>query len=234
MAIEAARAGKGIILEKPMALNGEELDELVRTLEETKVPFMVGFNRRFSPHMQRAAKLTKDRQNPMVVNYRMNAGFIPRDSWIQTGEGGGRNIGEACHLYDLFTFLTGAEAVEVSAQAIRPRTEQYLKNDNFSATVSFADGSVCNLIYTAIGSRDIPKELMDIYVDGKILQLNDYRNLKVFGSSAKGVETSTVQKGQLEELKEFAKAVREGDGYPIPLWQMVQTTKISFMVETAL
>ncbi len=75
---------------------------------------------------------------------------------------------------------------------------------------------------------------MDIYVDGKILQLNDYRNLKVFGSSAKGVETSTVQKGQLEELKEFAKAVREGDGYPIPLWQMVQTTKISFMVETAL
>jgi predicted dehydrogenase/threonine dehydrogenase-like Zn-dependent dehydrogenase len=234
MATEAARAGKGIILEKPMALDEEELDELVKALEETKVPFMVGFNRRFSPCMQRAIELTKDRQNPMVVNYRMNAGFIPRDSWVQGAEGGGRNIGEACHIYDLFTALTGAEAVEVSAHGITPKTEQYLKNDNFSATISFADGSVCNLIYTAIGSKDVPKELMDIYVDGKVLQMHDYKTLKVFGSSAKGVETTTVQKGQMEELKEFAKAVREGGGYPIPLWQMVQATKISFIVESAI
>ena len=95
LAIEAARAGKAIFLEKPMALNQEELDKLVAVLKETKVPFMVGFNRRFSPAAVRVKAFIQNRQNPIIVNYRVNAGHIPPDHWIHGEEGGGRIIGEA-------------------------------------------------------------------------------------------------------------------------------------------
>jgi predicted dehydrogenase/threonine dehydrogenase-like Zn-dependent dehydrogenase len=231
MAIDAARAGKAVFVEKPMALGKDELDELVRALEETKVPFLVGFNRRFSPHVRRIKELTDKRLNPLIINYRMNAGFIPKDNWIQTQEGGGRNIGEACHIYDLFNYFTGSEVESVGASSITPKTEQYLRNDNFIATLKYKDGSVCNLLYTAIGSKDVSKEQMDVYVDGKIIQLDDYKKTTVHGAGVKGLETAIAQKGQFEELQEFGASIKNGDGYPIPLWQMVQATDISFEVE---
>lgn len=232
MAIEATRAGKAVFVEKPMALGQDELDELAKVLEETKVPFLVGFNRRFSPHARRIKELTDKRMNPMIINYRMNAGFIPGDHWVQTTEGGGRNIGEACHIYDLFNYFTGSEADSVSASSITPKTRQYLRNDNFTATVTYKDGSVCNLIYTALGSKDVSKEQMEIYVDGKIIRMDDYKKTTVHGSGTKGVETAMAEKGQMEELRAFAESIRTGDGYPIPLWQLIQATEISFAVES--
>ena len=87
----------------------------------------------------------------------MNAGFIPLDHWVHGPEGGGRNLGEACHIYDLFTALADAEVTGISAQAIKPATAHYGRNDNFVATLSFADGSVANLIYTALGHKAVPK-----------------------------------------------------------------------------
>lgn len=234
MAIDAARAGKAVFVEKPMALGKEELDELVRVLEGTKVPFLAGFNRRFSPHARRIKELTDKRLNPLVINYRMNAGFIPKDHWIQTTEGGGRNIGEACHIYDLFDYFTGSEVESVNASSITPRTEQYLRNDNFIATIKYTDGSVCNLIYTALGAKDVSKEQMDVYLDGKIIQLEDYKRTSIRGAKVKGLETAMAQKGQFEELKEFGESIKNGNGYPIPLWQMVQATEISFEVEKML
>lgn len=234
MAIDAAKAGKAVFVEKPMALRKEELDELVRVLEETKVPFLVGFNRRFSPYAKKIRELTDRRMNPMIINYRMNAGFIPADNWIQTAEGGGRNIGEACHLYDLFNYFTGSEPESVSASSITPKTGQYLRTDNFTATVKYKDGSVCNLVYTALGSKDVSKEQMDIYVDGKVLRMDDYRKLTIHGAGSRGIETAIAEKGQFEELREFAESIKSGKGYPIPLWQMVQATEISFEVERML
>src|SRR4030042_5768472 len=125
IAIEAARAGKAIFLEKPMALNEKELSELVKELEIANVPFMVGFNRRFSPFTSRIKKIIDSRINPLIINYRINAGYIQKESWIQTDEGGGRNIGEACHIYDLFNYLAGSEVHAINAMAISPKTEQY-------------------------------------------------------------------------------------------------------------
>ncbi len=232
MAVDAAKAGKAVFVEKPMALTKEKLDELVHALEETKVPFLVGFNRRFSPHVSRIKEFTDKRLNPLIINYRMNAGFIPPDHWVQTAEGGGRNIGEACHIYDLFNCLTGSEVENVSACSISPKTGQYLRNDNFSATVKYKDGSVCNLIYTALGSKDVSKEQMDVYVDGKIITMDDYKKVTVFGSRTKGLDTSVPEKGQLEELREFAASIKNGDGYPIPLWQLIQATEIALAVES--
>jgi predicted dehydrogenase len=170
----------------------------------------------------------------MIIDYRMNAGFISKDHWVQGEEGGGRNIGEACHIYDLFNYFTDSEVESISAHSIDPANEQYLRNDNFVAAIKYKDGSVCNLIYTALGSKDVSKEQMEIYVDGKIIQMDDYKRLRIYGISSKGLETKISEKGQFEEMKGFAQSIKDGDGYPIPLWQMVQATEISFEVEDLL
>lgn len=234
MAIVAAKAGKAVFVEKPMALNRQELRKLVETLEETKSSFMVGFNRRFSPYAQSIKEIVKHRLNPMIINYRTNAGFIPKEHWVHTEEGGGRNIGEACHIYDLFNFLTESEVDSISASSIDPKSEQYARNENFAAIIKYKDGSVCNLIYTALGTYKVSKEQMEIYVDGKIIYLDNYKRLKIFGARIKGMETRTQQKGLCEQLIEFARDVKEGNGYTIPLWQLVQATEVSFEVEEKL
>lgn len=234
IAVEAAKAGKAVFVEKPMAVNKDQLYELVKVLEETKIPFTVGFNRRFSPFVARVKNIVNDRTNPMIVNYRMNAGYIPLEHWVHTEEGAGRNIGEACHIYDLFNFLTDCQAESVSAFSIEPKTEQYGKNDNFVATIKYKDGSVCNLIYTALGTNQDSKEQMDIYVDGKIIRLDDYKKLELLGTTIKPKETKEMEKGYQEELVAFAKAIQQGDGYSIPLWQLIQATEISFEIEEML
>jgi len=148
-AIQAIRAGKAVFLEKPMALNQAELNELVTVLKDTGVPFTVGFNRRFSPAAIRAKELIEQRTNPLIVVYRVNAGYIPLDNWVHGEEGGGRIIGEACHMFDLFNYFTGAEVESIEVSAISPATEHISSRDNFVATLKYTDGSVCTLIYTA-------------------------------------------------------------------------------------
>ena len=115
--------------------------------------------------------------------------------------------------------------------SITLETEQYARNENFVATIKYKDGSICNLIYTALGTKEVSKEKMEIYVDGKIICLDDYKKLEFFGAKIKGIETKTQEKGHYEELADFAKSIKGGNGYPIPLWQLIQATEVSFEVE---
>jgi len=229
-AIQAAKAGKAIFLEKPMALNQAELDKLVAVLQETGVPFMVGFNRRFSPAARRAKEIIAGRQNPLMILYRMNAGYLPPDHWTQTEEGGGRIIGEACHIFDLFQYLIDAPVVEVSATAINPQSEHVLAGDNVSVTLRYADGSVATLLYTALGSPDFSKEYMELYVDGKVLVLDDYRALRVYGAAMKGWVTSVQDKGHLEELRSFAACLLSPEVRFTVLKSTSEITRASFLV----
>jgi predicted dehydrogenase len=235
-ALQALRAGKHVLLEKPLALSQAEVDSITGFFESgsdgAATPVLLtGFNRRFSACARRIAELVRDRTNPMILNYRMNAGYLPLDHWVHTKEGGGRNRGEACHIYDLFTYITGSRVTEVQARSIAPRTGFYSASDNFVATMTFEDGSVATLTYTALGARDYPKEQMEVFVDGKVLHLDDYRKLTVTGARLKGVATSTMEKGQREELVALARAIREGREWPILLWQQVQATEIALGVE---
>jgi predicted dehydrogenase/threonine dehydrogenase-like Zn-dependent dehydrogenase len=234
LAMQAAKAGKAVFVEKPMATSRIQLQEVVQVLEQQRVPFTVGFNRRFSPYLQRIKRILAGRQDPFIANYRMNAGFLPREHWVQTEEGGGRNIGEACHIYDVFNYLAESEVASVDAHAIEPRTEQWLKNDNFVATLKYADGSICSLVYTALGAKEVPKEHLEVFVDGKVIQLNDYQELRVFGFKGQDLKSRAQEKGHWEELQAFARSLQEADGYPIPLWQLVQATEISLSVEEKL
>ena len=140
----------------------------------------------------------------------MNAGYIPLEHWVHGAEGGGRNVGEACHIYDLFHALTGARCVDVQMAGAAPRGRQWARNDNFSATLSFDDGSVCSLTYTAMGCKQYAKERMEVFSEGRVLVLDDYKKVEVLGSSAKGWSSVTQDKGQMQEIVELARMIREG------------------------
>ena len=237
MALEALMAGKHVLLEKPLSLDEAGLSAIERfyaTGAGAKPVLLTGFNRRFSAYAQRISEITRNRSNPMILNYRMNAGYIPLDHWVHGPEGGGRNLGEACHLYDLFTFLTGANIQDVHASAINPSTNYYSATDNFVATLSFDDGSVATLTYTALGTTEYAKESMDIFVDGKVISLDDYRRLSIAGSRQKPMVTRSAEKGQKDELAAFASAVKGKADWPIPLWQQAQATRIGFQIEKLL
>lgn len=236
LALEALRAGKHVFVEKPLALNRDELNEIKNFFslqtgiykEETPT-LMVGFNRRFSPFAKRIKELTEERHNPLLIHYRVNAGYLPSDHWTQKPEGGGRIIGEACHFLDLFQYWTGTKPVKISANAIRPKTKDTLAQDNFFATVTYADGSVANLLYTALGSKDLGKEYAEIYCDGKVYVLDDYRKLEVNGGSG-GMKTFTQDKGHFAELEAFAEGIKNGN-FPIPLDELFSVTELSFDID---
>lgn len=237
IALEALQAGKHVLLEKPLALSESELvaiEHFYAQGDQAKPVLLTGFNRRFSPYAQRISAYLATRSNPMIINYRMNAGYIPLDHWVHGVEGGGRNRGEACHIYDLFTFFTGAKVTRVQTNAVVPTTGYYSVSDNFVVTLSFEDGSIATLTYTALGSSEFPKETMEIFADGSVISLNDYRRLEIAGSKQKVFETRSSDKGQKAELVAFARAVRGETDWPIPLWQQVQATRISFEIEKAL
>jgi predicted dehydrogenase/threonine dehydrogenase-like Zn-dependent dehydrogenase len=233
LVLRALRANKHILVEKPLALNVEQLQSIESAVNEADpAPILqTGFNRRFSPYAVRIAALTATRVSPLLMTYRMNAGYLSPEHWSQGPEGGGRNIGEACHIYDLFTFLTGSRTVDVQATAVRPTTDYYGSSDNFVATVRFEDGSVGTLAYTALGSDRHPKEQLEVFVDGKVLVVDDYRKLTVVGATAPGLTTRAPAKGQREELEALGDAIRTGGEWPIPLWQQVQAMEIAFAVD---
>jgi predicted dehydrogenase len=234
MTLQALDAGKHVLVEKPLCLTSRELDQINSFFASAPQPqpvLLTGFNRRFSPPLRRLRELTAERSNPMILNYRMNAGRLPPDHWVFSAEGGGRNLGEACHIYDLFTFLTDSAVQRIQTAAIRPHGACYQSRDNFVVALTFADGSVGNLVYTAMGSTEYPKENLEVFVDGKVIVLEDYRSMTVIGSKAKGWNSKLSQKGHVEELEAFARAVRGESDWPIPIWQQIQATQIALGVE---
>lgn len=236
LVLRALQAGKHVLVEKPLAMNEAELARIEGffTGRDSAPVLLTGFNRRFSPHLQSLRRLAGRRSNPFIANYRMNAGHIPSEHWVHGPEGGGRNIGEACHIYDLFTCLADAPLLQVEAQAIRPASEHYRRDDNFVATLGFADGSLATLTYTALGNSSHPKERLEVYVDGVVAEMDDYRHTRFVGSRDKAVQTSLPDKGQREELAAFADAVRGEADWPIPLWQQLQAMRVAFEVQASI
>jgi len=217
-----------------MALNKKELDELVKAIDETKKPFMVGFNSRFSIYAWEVKRHISQRINPMIINYQMNAGYIPCDHWVHTEEGGGRIVGEACHIFDLFNYFTDSEIESISVDRIVPKTKHFRAQDNALINLKYKDGSICSLTYTALGNTQYPKEICQLYFDGKIIIIDDYKKLQGYGLKLKETKSNEPSKGHYEELIEFAKYLKGEIQPPVPLWQMIQTTDISFRVEKEL
>ena len=234
--LRALEAGKHVLVEKPLALKREELaaiEDFYATSQNEKPLLLTGFNRRFSPALTKLKAMISDRREPMVINYRMNAGRIPLDHWVHGSQGGGRNLGEACHIYDLFTALTGARVTSVQATAVSPTQNVIAGNDNFVATMKFEDGSIATLTYTALGDTSWPKEQMDLYCEQKVYCLDDYVKLSCSGMNDL-VWSGGVDKGHKTEIIELANAIQKGNAWPIQLWEQVQATEIAMQVEEAI
>lgn len=235
LALRALEAGKHVLVEKPLALDEESLVKIERFFDrnhESPILF-TGFNRRFSPYLERVRSITSSRSNPMILNYRMNAGYVPLDHWVHGPEGGGRNLGEACHVYDLFNSLTESKCVSVQATALVPSSSHYSSADNFVANMSFDDGSVASLTYTSLGHKSVAKETMDIYCDGKVLTLTDYKSLEIHGCDKPALNTTEPEKGHKEILQAFAEAIESQQDASLPLWQQLQATRTAFQAENA-
>ena len=230
LAIAALRAGKNVFVEKPPALNEDELQELMQAIRESGKAYLVGYNRRFSRYIQEMKRLVDTRKNDLVLEYTMNAGYIPMDSWVHTPQGGGRIIGEGCHIIDTLGFLAGAKVKDVSIRHLYPKTSYYTPEDNVSVTLTYENGTIATMNYLANGSPHYPKETLRAYFDGKIVTMNDYCSLKGDRISVKHIHDVAPQKGQEAELIAFAKALRSGSLYPIPLAEIEQTSHICFRI----
>jgi predicted dehydrogenase/threonine dehydrogenase-like Zn-dependent dehydrogenase len=232
--VAGLRAGKHVFVEKPLALAWEELDEVVAAYEEApgRPLLAVGFNRRFSPALQRIAEELANRHAPVVINYRVNAGFIPPDHWVHGSEGGGRNLGEACHMYDAFRMLAGAPVVDVSAHALGAAAP-YQRNDNFCATLKYADGTVATLTYTASGPRAMAKERIEVFCGGEAFVVDDFKRLERAGDGVVLWSAADADKGHREEIARLAAAMRGGPA-PIEFAELVETTAVALQVEDLL
>ncbi len=198
---------------------------------------MVGFNRRFSKYAREIKKHVVNRINPLFIHYRMNAGYSSMDSWVHSEEGGGRIIGEACHIIDLFSCLIGTPVRSVRAGSLQPKTESVSASDNKSIILEYEDGSVATLEYFAMGSREYPKEFMEVHFDEKTIVVDDYKFIKGYGIDINELSDKDSEKGHLEELETVhdwlipgEKELNINDG-PIKLRDIFQTTKISIEIQ---
>jgi polar amino acid transport system substrate-binding protein len=228
----ALERGKHVFVEKPLALNDAELDKVLEAASRSEGQLLVGFNRRFSPLAVKAKEIFQNRQSPLSLLYRVNAGRIPREHWTQDKiEGGGRIIGEVCHFIDLMQFLTGAAPTRVYAEAIAVDKGSVIREDSVFITLQFADGSNAGIAYLAEGDGSLPKEHIEIFGEGKTFVIDDFRSTRLYAGGREKKETLRQQdKGQAEETRVACALVAEGKAAPITLQELEATTRATFRI----
>jgi predicted dehydrogenase/threonine dehydrogenase-like Zn-dependent dehydrogenase len=229
--VKSLKAGKHVFVEKPLAVNIEQLNGIAETLKEMPQEKLLftGFNRRFSPFIREIKNHTDNRINPLFINYRMNAGYIPLDHWVH--ESGGRMVGELCHVIDLMLYLTGSTVETIYSEALVPTTGKFSCNDNKVISLRFKDGSLANITYFAVGNKSFPKEYMDIHYDENTIVMDNYQRLEGYGIKLKNIVAKTPSKGIMEEYLAVFKAITSDTlSYPISINELFHTTEITFKV----
>lgn len=235
LVLRALEAGKeNIYVEKPLAIKREDIEKIAEALEEHPTRLMIGFNRRFAPATLRLKEELAARQFPAILSYRVNAGYFEPDNWYQDLErGGGRLLGEGCHFTDLLSYLVDAPLKSVAAANLSDPGGHYLPDDNFMATLTFADGSIAHLTYLANGPRAISKERIEVFAGGTCWILDDFVRLQRIDDKKRTLWKGNQDKGHEAEVEAFVRSVLAGDPSPIAPEALIASSRVPFMVREA-
>jgi len=231
--LQALRAEKAVFVEKPLAIYAEELDEIVdeynSICQRGNAPFiMVGYNRRFSEAMQAVKEFMSAAGEPLVITYRVNAGFLPATSWYQGSEQGGRVVGEVCHFVDTMQYLTGSIPVSVYAVAPANPSNRY-QQENASVEIAFADGSVGHVLYLANGAPSMPKEYMEAFGGGRCASMDSFKSVALYDGRNAKKKSFSGDKGHAAEMKAVLDGVKLGKP-PISFESLVRTSRTTFAI----
>ncbi|PMO62219.1 dehydrogenase [Vibrio breoganii] len=232
--IDAIRAEKHVFVEKPLALIESEVEQIEQAYLESKSKpkVMVGYNRRFAPHIVKMKELMGSVKGPKTFIMTMNAGDIPADHWTQDPSvGGGRIIGEACHYIDLMRHLAGCKITGFNAMCMGDAPGVAIREDKASITLAFEDGSIGTIHYFANGGKDFPKERIEVFANDAVLQLDNFRKLTGFGwKGFSNMKLSRQDKGQNNCSKAFVDSIKQGTISPISFDEIIEVAKVSCQV----
>ena len=225
MTTEALAAGKHVFVEKPLALNDEQLKEIIVAYKNSNTSLTVGFNRRFSPHALKIKSIIG--QGPMNIIATMNAGNIPANVWVHDMQvGGGRIIGEACHFIDLITFFTGSKVTAVCMNAMGVNPED--NTDNASIFLKYEDGSTGVINYFSNGSKAYSKERVEVYSQERIAIIDNFRQTTGYGFKGFSKLKTSLDKGHKNQFTQLIRQLKTGGQALIPFDEIINTTKASF------
>lgn len=230
---ESIKCRKPVFVEKPLALTIEELTSIQEAYNNSPVPLMVGYNRRFSQAFQNINKEFENRRQPMFMHYRINSGVIPPEHWIQNPQiGGGRIVGEVCHFVDTMQFLTKSNPTSVFAEALSHNMENRTLWDTVTITIKFDDGSLGTIEYLANGSNQVPKEYFEIYCENKTAILNNFLFLSIFTNKERKIKLNK-SKGHKEEIEATVASFARGL-LPIEFESLLLTSLTTFAIQDSL
>jgi polar amino acid transport system substrate-binding protein len=232
LARKALERDKHALVEKPLSLSDQELESVLEAARSSAGKLMVGFNRRFSPLARRAKDFFAGRETPLSILYRVNAGRLPKEHWLQDAvEGGGRIVGEVCHFIDLMQYLTGAPPVFVFAEAMSAKSSKIVDADSVFITLRFADGSNGAIAYLSEGDKALAKERVEIFGGGRVFVLDDYRRATLYKDGREEqVTLKTQDKGQQAQVRAVCASVLQGGAAPISLDELAATSRATFRV----
>ena len=237
--VDALKSGKNVFVEKPLALTLDELDVINEAYHEANqsntVRLMVGFNRRYAPHIVKMKELLNSHRSPKSIIITVNAGAIPGEHWVHSLIGGGRIIGEGCHFIDLMRHLIGHKINGFTATMIGNVPGVEVREDKASITLSFEDGSFGTIHYLANGGSKFPKERVEVFCDDSVLQMDNYRVLTGYGwSGFKKMKLFKQDKGQKACAKAFIESIVNGKESPISYEEVMESSRVSIEVAESL
>lgn len=226
IAVEALGRNKDVHVEKPLALDRDELRSVIDAVRDSSGRLMVGYNRRFAPQSARIEEQLEDRSTPLMIHYRVSADRLPPDHWIKDPEeGGGRIVAELCHFVDYLQFVTGSVPETVYATSIS-NGGAHDTEDNLKVTVDFADGSVGSIMYTTLGDPSTPKEHVEIFAERATHTIGNFKSGRVVPLSQ--------EKGHEPQFQKLVSSIREGEPFPIPTAELVRSSLLTFDVRRSL
>ena len=237
LVIRGLGAGKHVFVEKPLALTLEQVDQISAAAAASDTGgrgplLMIGFNRRFAPDVVRARELLAGVAGPRTFQMTVNAGALPDSHWLNDPKsGGGRILGEACHFVDLLRHLAGSPIASFDAVRLGRASSAQIAPDQAAITLRFADGSVGTILYVANGHKSFPKERLEIFAAGRVLQLDNYRRLAGYGWPGFSSQKRWSQdKGQSACAAAFVRAVTQGTAAPIPLEEILEVSRVTIEI----